>query len=46
MFVSVKPKKMGRIVEQKKLDLVVQDAAFVSPRIDITSEVINALNAR
>ncbi len=34
------------IVEQKKLDLVVQDAAFVSPRIDITSEVINALNAR
>ena len=32
------------IVEQKKLDLVVQDAAFVSPRVDITNEVIQALN--
>jgi outer membrane protein len=34
------------IVEQKKLDLVVQEAAFVSPRIDITNEVIAALNAK
>jgi outer membrane protein len=34
------------IVEQKKLDLVVQEAAFVSPRIDITNEVINALNSK
>jgi outer membrane protein len=34
------------IVEQKKLDLVVQEAAFVSPRVDITNEVIAALNAK
>jgi outer membrane protein len=34
------------IVEQKKLDLVVQEAAFVSPRIDITNEVISALNSK
>lgn len=34
------------IVDQKKLDLVVQEAAFVSPRVDITNEVIAALNAR
>lgn len=32
------------IVEQKKLDLVVQDAAYVNPRIDITNDVIAALN--
>jgi len=35
---------LKQIVEQKKLDLVVQDAAFVSPRIDITNEVLQALN--
>ena len=34
------------IVEQKKLDLVVQEAAFVSPRVDITNEVIAALNTK
>ena len=34
------------LVEQKKLDLVVQEAAFVSPRVDITNEVIAALNAK
>jgi len=34
------------IVEQKKLDLVVQEAAFVSPRVDITNEVIAALNSK
>jgi outer membrane protein len=32
------------IVEQKKLDLVVQDAAYVNPRIDITNDVLSALN--
>lgn len=36
------------IVEQKKLDLIIQDtggvAAYVNPRIDITNDVINALN--
>ena len=34
------------IDEQKKFDLVVQDAAFVSPRVDITNDVISALNAK
>jgi outer membrane protein len=35
---------LKQIVEQKKLDIVVQDAAYVSPRVDITNEVIQALN--
>lgn len=35
---------LKQIVEQKKLDLVVQDAAYVSPRVDITNEVLQALN--
>ena len=37
---------LKQIVEQKKLDLVVQDAAFVSPKIDITNDVIQVLNSR
>jgi outer membrane protein len=35
---------LKQIVEQKKLDLVVQEAAFVSPKVDITNEVLQALN--
>ena len=35
---------LKQIVEQKKLDIVVQDAAYVSPKVDITNEVIQALN--
>lgn len=35
---------LKQIVEQKKLDIVVQDAAYVSPRVDITNEVLQALN--
>ncbi len=34
------------IVDLKKLDLVVQDAAYVNPKIDITNDVIQALNAK
>jgi len=34
------------IVDQKKLDIVVQEAAFVSSRVDITNEVIAALNSK
>ncbi len=35
---------LKQIVEQKKLDIVVQDAAYVSPKVDITDEVLQALN--
>jgi outer membrane protein len=34
------------LVEQKKLDIVIQEAAFVSSRVDITNEVIAALNSK
>lgn len=34
-----------RVAEQEKLDIVFQEAAFASPRIDITDKVIKAVNA-
>jgi outer membrane protein len=34
-----------QIFESEKYDLIVQDAIFWSPRIDITKKVIDALNA-
>ena len=34
-----------QIAEQEKFDLVVQDAVFFSPRVDITEKVLRALNA-
>jgi len=34
-----------RIAEQENLDAVFQEAAFASPRIDITEKVIKAVNA-
>ncbi|WP_110399294.1 OmpH family outer membrane protein [Sphaerotilus hippei] len=34
-----------QIFEQEKYDLIVQDAVFASPRVDITDKVIKALNA-
>ncbi|KPF67229.1 outer membrane protein chaperone [beta proteobacterium AAP99] len=38
---------MRQIAEQEKYDLIVQDAVFNSPRIDITEKVLRALsNAR
>jgi outer membrane protein len=32
------------VAEQRKLDLIVQEAAYVNPRIDVTDDVIKALN--
>jgi outer membrane protein len=34
-----------QIAEQEKYDLIVTDAAYVSPRADITEKVLRALNA-
>jgi outer membrane protein len=34
-----------QISEQDKYDLIVQEAMFASPRVDITDKVIKALNA-
>lgn len=34
-----------QIAEQEKYDLVVQDALFAGPRVDITRKVIDALNS-
>jgi outer membrane protein len=33
------------VAEQRKLDLIVQEAAYVNPRIDVTDDVIKALNS-
>jgi outer membrane protein len=33
------------IAEQRKLDVIVQEAAYVSPKADITDDVIKALNS-
>ncbi len=33
-----------QIAEQEKYDLIVQDAVFFSPRVDITDKVLKALN--
>ncbi len=34
-----------RVAEQENLDVVFQEAAFASQRIDITEKVIKAVNA-
>jgi outer membrane protein len=34
-----------QIAEQEKFDLIVRDAVFFSPRVDITEKVLRALNA-
>jgi outer membrane protein len=34
-----------QIFDAEKYDLIIQDATFVSPRVDITEKVIKALNA-
>ena len=36
---------INQIAEQEKFDLIVQEAVFWSPRVDITDKVIRALNA-
>jgi outer membrane protein len=35
---------LRQIAEQRKIDVIVQEAAYVSPRADITDDVIKALN--
>jgi len=35
---------LKQVAEQLKLDLIVQEAAYVNPKIDVTQEVIKALN--
>jgi outer membrane protein len=37
---------LRQIAEQRKLDIIVQEAAFVSPKADITEDVIKALNSQ
>ncbi len=32
------------VADQRKLDLILQDAAYVNPKIDVTEDVIKALN--
>ena len=32
------------VAEQRKLDLIVQEAAYMNPKIDVTEDVIKALN--
>jgi outer membrane protein len=39
-------KAIKQIFEAEKYDLILQDATFVSSRIDITEKVIKALNAQ
>ncbi len=39
-------KAIKAIFDAEKYDLILQDATFVSPRIDITEKVIKALNAQ
>ena len=36
---------LKQIAEQRKIDIIVQDAAYVSPKSDITDDVIKALNS-
>ena len=38
-------KVIRQISDQERYDLIVQDAVFASPRVDITEKVIKALNA-
>ena len=35
---------LKQIAEQRKIDVIVQEAAYVSPRADVTDDVIKALN--
>ena len=37
---------INQIAEQEKFDLVLQDAVYRSPRIDITDKVIKALESK
>jgi outer membrane protein len=36
---------LKQVAEQKKLDIIIQDPAYASPKIDVTEDVIKALNS-
>ena len=36
---------LKQVAEQKKLDLIIQDPAYANPKVDITDDVIKALNS-
>jgi len=36
---------LKQIAEQRKIDVIVQEAAYVSPKADVTDDVIKALNS-
>jgi outer membrane protein len=36
---------LRQIAEQRKIDVIVQEAAYVSPKADVTDDVIKALNS-
>ena len=36
---------LRQIAEQRKIDIIVQEAAYVSPKADVTDDVIKALNS-
>ena len=36
---------MKQIFDSEKYDLIIQEAVFAGPRVDITDKVIKALNA-
>ena len=37
---------LKQIAEQRKLDIIVQEAAYVNPKADVTDDVIKALNSQ
>ena len=37
-------KEINKIAKAGKYDLIVQDAVYISPRVDITEQVLKALN--
>lgn len=36
---------LKQIAEQRKIDVIIQDAAYVNPKVDVTDDVIKALNS-
>ena len=36
---------LKQIAEQRKIDVIIQDAAYVNPKADVTEDVIKALNS-
>ena len=39
-------KAIRQLADSEKYDLIVQEAVYVNPRIDITDEVLKALNSQ